>query len=48
MLKFLRSAVDDIGQSIVMVTHDPYAASYADATLTLSDGRIISHERAVA
>jgi len=48
VLKFLRSAVDDLGQSIVMVTHDPYAASYADATLTLSDGRIISHERAVA
>jgi putative ABC transport system ATP-binding protein len=48
VLKFLRSAVDDLGQSIVMVTHDPHAASYADATLTLSDGRIISHERAVA
>ena len=48
VLEFLRSAVDDLGQSIVMVTHDPHAASYADATLTLSDGRIVAHERAVA
>jgi ABC-type lipoprotein export system ATPase subunit len=40
ILRFLRSAVDDLGQSIVVVTHDPVAASYADTVLFLSDGRI--------
>jgi putative ABC transport system ATP-binding protein len=32
--------VDDLGQTIVVVTHDPVAASYADSVLFLSDGRI--------
>jgi putative ABC transport system ATP-binding protein len=40
LLEFLRRAVDELGQSIVMVTHDPVAAGYADATVVLSDGRI--------
>jgi putative ABC transport system ATP-binding protein len=48
VLRFLRSAVDDLGQSIVMVTHDPHAASYADSVLTLTDGRIVAHERGEA
>jgi putative ABC transport system ATP-binding protein len=41
VLAFLRSAVRDQGQTIVMVTHDPVAASYADAVLFLADGRIV-------
>jgi putative ABC transport system ATP-binding protein len=40
LLRFLRSAVDDLGQTIVMVTHDPGAAAYADRVLFLADGRI--------
>ncbi|MQS15504.1 ABC transporter ATP-binding protein [Streptomyces kaniharaensis] len=41
ILAFLRSSVDDLGQTIVMVTHDPVAASYADRVLFLADGRIV-------
>ena len=41
MLAFLRRAVDDMGQTIVMVTHDPVAASYASRVLFLADGRIV-------
>jgi putative ABC transport system ATP-binding protein len=41
ILAFLRASVDDFGQSIVMVTHDPVAASYADRVLFLVDGRIV-------
>ena len=37
----LRSAVDDYGQSVVMVTHDQHAASYADRRIVLVDGRIV-------
>src|SRR5919106_1303667 len=39
----MRSAVREMGQTIVMVTHDPGAASYADAVLFLNDGRIVDH-----
>jgi len=42
VLGLLRSAVDDSGQSIVMVTHDPIAASHADRILFLADGRIVA------
>ena len=35
------SAVRDMGQTIVMVTHDPVAASYADRALFLADGRVV-------
>ena len=38
--RFLRTAVDDLGQTVVMVTHDPSAAAYADRVLFLADGRI--------
>ena len=38
VLKFMRDAVDDLGQTIVMVTHDAKAASYADRTVFLADG----------
>ena len=41
VLGFLRRSVDDFGQTIVMVTHDPSAASYADRVLFLADGRIV-------
>jgi putative ABC transport system ATP-binding protein len=41
VLALLREAVDDLGQTVVMVTHDPVAASYADAVLFLADGRIV-------
>jgi putative ABC transport system ATP-binding protein len=41
ILEFMRSAVAQMGQTIVMVTHDPVAASYADRALFLADGRIV-------
>jgi len=41
LLDFLRRCVDDLGQTIVMVTHDPVAAAYADRALFLADGRIV-------
>ena len=41
ILGFMRSAVDEFGQTIVMVTHDPVAASYADRIVFLVDGRIV-------
>ncbi|HYX80350.1 MAG TPA: ABC transporter ATP-binding protein [Actinomycetota bacterium] len=41
LLAFLRSAVDDHGQTIVMVTHDATAASTADRIVFLADGRIV-------
>jgi putative ABC transport system ATP-binding protein len=41
VLAFLQAAVRDQGQTIVMVTHDPVAASYADSVLFLADGRIV-------
>jgi len=41
ILDFLCRAVGELGQTVVMVTHDPLAASYADAVLFLADGRIV-------
>jgi putative ABC transport system ATP-binding protein len=41
VLSFLRRAVDDLGQSIVMVTHDPVAAGHADDVVFFNDGRIV-------
>ncbi|MDP9329705.1 MAG: ABC transporter ATP-binding protein [Actinomycetota bacterium] len=41
LLQFLRGAVDDHGQTIVMVTHDAHAAAYADRIVFLADGRVI-------
>jgi putative ABC transport system ATP-binding protein len=37
----MRRSVDEFGQTIAMVTHDPRAASVADRVLFLSDGRIV-------
>ncbi|MFD1827162.1 MULTISPECIES: ABC transporter ATP-binding protein [Mumia] len=41
VLGLLRETVDILGQTVVMVTHDPVAASYADRVLYLADGRIV-------
>ena len=41
VLAFLRSSVDTAGQTVVMVTHDPNAAAFADRALFLADGRIV-------
>ena len=41
ILEFMAAAVRDIGQTIVMVTHDPAAAAYADSVVFLADGRIV-------
>jgi putative ABC transport system ATP-binding protein len=42
LLQFMRRSVDEFGQTIVMVTHDPTSASYADNVLFLADGRIVN------
>lgn len=41
ILQFMQQAVRELGQTIVMVTHDPVAASYADRVVFLADGRIV-------
>jgi putative ABC transport system ATP-binding protein len=41
VLDFLRRSVRELGQTIVMVTHDPVAASYADRVVLLADGRLV-------
>ena len=41
ILEFMRRAVDDLGQTIVMVTHDPVAASFSDRIVFLGDGRVV-------
>jgi putative ABC transport system ATP-binding protein len=43
VLGLLREAVDRFGQTVVMVTHDPVAAAWADAALFLADGRVVDH-----
>ncbi len=40
LLGFLRKAVKELGQTVVMVTHDPVAASYADRVVFLADGKV--------
>jgi putative ABC transport system ATP-binding protein len=42
ILTFMRHAVDELGQTIVMVTHDPYAAAHAHRVVFLADGNIVS------
>jgi putative ABC transport system ATP-binding protein len=41
ILQFMRQAVTDLGQTIVMVTHDPAAAGYSDRVVFLADGKIV-------
>lgn len=40
LLGFMRRSVDEFGQTVVMVTHDPVAAGYADSVVFLADGRV--------
>src|SRR6476620_4820907 len=46
LLGFLRQAVSDLDQTVVMVTHDPMAASYADRVIFLADGHIVDEMHA--
>lgn len=41
LLGFMRQAVEELGQTIVMVTHDPVAAGYADRVMFLTDGQVV-------
>ncbi|GAA0963294.1 ABC transporter ATP-binding protein [Virgisporangium aurantiacum] len=41
VLAFLRRSVDELGQTVIMVTHDPAAARYADDVVNLADGRVV-------
>ncbi len=43
LLGFMRMAVREFGQTIVMVTHDPNAAAYSDHVVFLADGRVVAH-----
>ncbi|MDF1488112.1 ABC transporter ATP-binding protein [Tessaracoccus caeni] len=45
VLSFLRRSVDEFGQTVVIVTHDANAASYADRAVFLSDGKVIAEQR---
>ena len=45
VLGILRTSVDELGQTVVIVTHDPRAASYADRVIFLADGRIVDEMR---
>jgi putative ABC transport system ATP-binding protein len=46
LLAFLRTAVTDLGQTVVMVTHDATAAGYADRVIFLADGRLVDELQA--
>jgi putative ABC transport system ATP-binding protein len=46
VLQLLRRSVDEHGQTVVMVTHDPVAASYTDRVLFLADGQVVDELRA--
>jgi putative ABC transport system ATP-binding protein len=45
LLQFLRHSVDKLGQTVVMVTHDAQAASFADRIIRLADGHVVADER---
>ena len=45
VLGFLRRSVDEFSQTIVMVTHDPVAASYTDRVVFLADGKVVDELR---
>jgi putative ABC transport system ATP-binding protein len=48
VLELLRRAVDEFGQTVVMVTHDPIAAETADRVVELGDGLVVDDRRAEA
>ena len=45
VLRFMRKVVDELDQTIVMVTHDPVAAAIADRIVFLADGKIVDEMR---
>jgi putative ABC transport system ATP-binding protein len=45
VLDLLRRSVDDLGQTVIIVTHDPEAAGYADRIVELADGRVVDDRR---
>ena len=45
VLELLRRSVDDLGHTVIMVTHDPRVASYADRVVVLVDGKVASDDR---
>ena len=45
VLALLRRSVDEFGQTVVMVTHDPVAAAFTDRVLFLADGRVVDEVR---
>jgi putative ABC transport system ATP-binding protein len=45
VLELLRRSVDDLGQTVIMVTHDHEAAGYADRIVELADGRVVDDRR---
>ena len=45
VLSILRAAVDEFNQTVVIVTHDPRAAAYADRVVFLADGKIVDELR---
>ena len=48
MLGFLRASVRELGQTVIMVTHDPVAASYADLVVFLADGQVNGEHRGIS
>jgi putative ABC transport system ATP-binding protein len=48
VLRLLRQAVDEFEQTVVMVTHDAHAASFADRLIALADGRIVHDGEALS
>ena len=46
LLGFLRRSVDELGQTVVMVTHDPVAAGHSDEVVFLADGRVVDRQAA--
>jgi putative ABC transport system ATP-binding protein len=48
VLQLLRRAVDDLGQTVIMVTHDPEAAAVSDRLVVLTDGRIVEDRETAA
>jgi putative ABC transport system ATP-binding protein len=45
VLELLRRSVDELGRTVIMVTHDPHVAAYADRVLMLVDGKIADDTR---